>query len=356
MTKRPVLCLAVCLSLISVPFTAEKGVIIRVTPAFGAHPEVVEVRTTRAERNVIGLMTRSIDTYRGTIASSLLAPRTATSVVWKVESSASSSRTLQLSRQVLAQVQFLFESLGLIRADRTYVVVGRTQQFINDTLEGLDCFPNLVRTGGVHLMGATVCNRRVIVLNLTGYFFLRRAGDVLTTALESRAEPNLGRVDYRIADRNISGLAHEWVHVARASANDGQVAPDEPAWVREGFAELMAGVARVLTFPSRMNYSVFHVVRIRKFTDWEGLCPEPLRRYREDADLLAGCEYYLGAVAMEYLVATKGGLPKAIELFRRSAELLSFSKAFRETYGESFDSFEQRADAYARAIAALPDN
>lgn len=349
------LCLAVCLSLISVPFAVDRGVIIRVTPAFGAHREVVEVRTTRAERRVIELMTRSIESYRGAVASSLLAPRTAAAVVWRVESSAISSRTLQLSRQVLAQLQFLFESLGLVRADRTYVVVGRTQQFINDTLEELDCFPNLVRTGGVHLMGATLCNRRVIVLNLTGYFFLRRAGDLLTTAMESRPEPLFGKVDYRIADRNISGLAHEWVHVARASANDGTVPADEPAWVREGFAELMAGVARVLTFPSRMDYSVFHVVRIRKFADWERSCAEPLRRYREDAELLAGCEYYLGAVAMEYLVATMGGLPKAIELFRRSAELLSFSRAFRETYGESLDSFEQRADAYVRAIAALPD-
>ena len=52
-----------------------------------------------------------------------------------------------------------------------------------DVLESIDCFPNLVRTGGVHLMGATLCNRRVVVINLTGYFFLRSAGDRLTSAL-----------------------------------------------------------------------------------------------------------------------------------------------------------------------------
>ena len=287
--------------------------------------------------------------------SSLRVPDTAKSVTWRIEPSALDSRTLALSRQVLARLQFLLEDLGLVRVAPTYIVVARSQAFINEVLESIDCFPNLVRTGGVHLMGATLCNRRVVVINLTGYFFLRSAGDRLTSALESAPEPDIRRLDYRIADRNISGLAHEWVHIARASANDGRVAADEPAWVREGFAELLAGVARVLTFPARMDYVDFHVVRLRKFADWRRTCAEPLRRYRDDSDLLAGCEYYLGALAMEYLVARMGGLAKVITLFRRSAETLDFSTSFFVTYGMTLDNFERRMDVYLGDIATLPE-
>ncbi len=334
---------------VTLAFVPSSAILVRVDPLFGYHRAPVRVLMTRAEAVTVDRMQRSV------VTNAIGIPRTAASVEWLIEPSAVPSRTLDLSRKVLARLQFLFEDLGLTRADRTFVVVGRSQKFINETLESVDCFPNLVRTGGVHLMGAAVCNRRVIVINLTGYFFLLRAGDALTSDMETKPEPRLSGFNYKIADRNISGLAHEWVHVARASAHDGRVAVDEPAWVREGFAELMAGIARVLAFAPRMDYLDFHVVRLRKFADWGRSCPQSLRRYREDSDLLAGCEYYLGAVAMEYLVAQLGGLPKVIELFRASAEGLNFGRAFRETYGISLDAFEARADAYLRRIADLPD-
>ena len=328
--------------------TTSSGVVVRVDPLFGYHRAPVEVLMSRAELVTVKRMERDIEVVGFGV------PKSADAVEWRIEQSVAPSRTLDLSRRVLAQMQFLFETLGLFRVDPTFIVVGRSQKFINDTLESLDCFPNLVRTGGVHLMGATLCNRRVVVINLTGYFFLQRAGDTLTTAMETLPEPGLSRFNYKIADRNLSGLAHEWVHVARASSNDGRVAADEPAWVREGFAELMAGIARVLAFSPRMEYVDFHVIRLRKFVDWGRACPEPLRSYRDDSDLLAGCEYYLGAMAMEYLVSRMGGLPKVIDLFRRSAETLDFSRSFRATYGMSLDAFEARVDVYLRTVAALP--
>lgn len=343
---------AVLAATTAVSFVPDRGVVVRVDPAFGVHPAVVAVRMTRDERRTVAMMTA--ETTRLGV-SSLGVPRTATSIEWKIEPSAVGSRTLALSRQVLARLQFLLEDLGLVRVAPTYIVVARSQAFINDVLESIDCFPNLVRTGGVHLMGATLCNRRVVVINLTGYLFLLSAGDRLTSTLESAPEPAIRNVNYKIADRNISGLAHEWVHIARASANDGRVAPDEPAWVREGIAELLAGVARVLAFAARMDYVDFHVVRLRKFADWRRTCTEPLRRYRADSDLLAGCEYYLGTLAMEYLVARMGGLAKVITLFRRSAETLDFSRSFLATYGMTLENFETRMDFYLGGIAALPD-
>ena len=333
----------------SLGFATGRNTIVTVDPAFGSHSTPVRIFMTSAELATVRRMPAEIS------SSGLGVATTAAAARWMVESTAVGSETLELSRRVLDRLQALFERLGLVRVDATYVVIGRTQKFINDSLASLECYPNLVRTGGVHLMGASLCNRRVIVINLTGYFFLRRAGDELTTAMEALAEPPINSLNYRIADRNISGLAHEWAHVARASATDGLVAPDEPAWMREGFAELMAGIARVHTFPKRMSYLGFHVVRLRKFADWGHYCTEPLRRYRQDSDFLAGCEYYLGALSVEYLVARMGGLGTLVELLKKSSELMNFERAFRIVYGMSLDTFETRMDSYLRAIADLPD-
>lgn len=333
----------------STALTSSRNVVVSVDPVLGRHVAPVRVLMTREEFATVRGMRREIS------ASAVGVPSTARAAEWFVEPAAQGSATLRYSQAVLRQVQLLFEEVGLVRVTRTAIVVARTQRFINDTLAKLDCFPNLVRTGGVHLMGESICNRRVIVINLTGYFFLRRAGDQLTTRMESLPEPAFNRLNYRIADRNISGLGHEWAHIARASATDGVVAPDEPAWIREGFAEVMAGIARVRAFASRMSYATFHVVRLRKFADWGSFCTAPLRRYRNDSEFFAGCEYYVGALAVEYLVARMGGLAALVTLFRASSESLNFPAAFRATYGMTLDSFEQRMDPYLRAIADLPD-
>lgn len=333
----------------SVGFISARNPLVTVDPTFGRHTTPVRIFMTPAEVATVRRMPAEISSLGLGVAATAAAAR------WMVESTAVGSETLELSRRVLDRLQALFERLGLVRVSTTYVVIGRTQKFINDSLASLDCYPNLVRTGGVHLMGASLCNRRVIVINLTGYFFLRRAGDELTTAMEVLAEPPINSLNYRIADRNISGLAHEWAHIARASETDGFVAPDEPAWMREGFAELMAGIAHAYAFPRRLSYLRFHVVRLRKFADWGNYCTEPLRRYRQDSDLLAGCEYYLGALSVEYLVARMGGLETLIELLKKSSRLMNFEWAFRTVYGMSLDTFEAKMDSYLGAIADLPD-
>lgn len=338
-----------CVVVASSAFVRPRGTVVTVDPVLGRHTAPVTVRMTREELETVRRMNREVT------ESGVGVPATAGSAVWLVEAQARGSETLEYSQAVLRRMQLVFENLGLVRVDKTHVVVGRSQRFINDSLAAIGCYPNLVRTGGVHLMGASVCNRRVIIINLTGYFFLRSAGDRLTAAMESWPEPAFNRLNYRIADRNISGLAHEWAHVARASATDGLVAADEPAWMREGFAEVMAGIARVRSFSARMTYTTFHVVRLRKFADWGSFCTEPLRRYRNDSDFLAGCEYYLGALVVEYLVARMGGLATLVALLRESSRTMNFATAFETTYGMSLDVFERRMDGYLRAIADLPE-
>jgi hypothetical protein len=330
-------------------FARSDTVLVGVDPVLGRHFAPVKVLMTRQEYATVRQMGRRISALADG------APPALPIVEWKVEDSARGSRTLELSQAVLRRVQVLVAQMGLVRLGRTHIVVARTQRFINESLALLDCYPNLVRTGGVHLMGEAVCNRSVIVINLTGYYFLRSAGDVLTERMESLPEPAFNSLNYRVADRNISGLAHEWAHVVRASTTDGVVAPDEPAWMREGFAEVMAGIARVQAFSARMSYATFHVVRLRKFADWGYSCGASLRRFRVESDYFAGCEYYLGALAVEYLIARKGGLVVIATLFREAAKSRNFSGAFHATYGMSLGAFERRMDTYLRSIADLPD-
>ena len=324
-------------------------VVVRVDPMLGRHSGEVRAALTREEFAVVRSMER-----RASVATAATAPATASAARWIIEPSAATSRTLALSREVLRELQLLVERLGLVRIVPINVVVGRSQRFINESLGALGCFPNLVRTGGIHLMGASVCNRSVIVINLTGYFFLRNASDQLTDDMATRREPPINRLDYRIAERNISGLAHEWAHVARASAIDGRVPTDEPAWFREGFAEIMSGIATVRAFADRTSYTTFHVVRLRKFTDWGSICTESLRRYRSDSEFYAGCEYYIGALAVEYLIARMGGLDRLVKLLKRASVIMDFHRAFQSTYGMSIDDFERRMDVYLQKIAAIP--
>lgn len=282
--------------------------------------------------------------------SSAMVPRTAQSIEWHVEPSARGSRTLQLSREVLVALQRLLEHEGWASVPPTVIVIARSQDYINRTLESIGCLPNLVRTGGIHLMGETVCGHRVIVINLTGYFFLRSVADRITPEMEIQPEPPIRSVGFRLADRNISGLAHEWAHVARAAAAFGEVPSDEPAWMREGFAELMAGIARVRAYPTRMTYLTFHVVRLRKFAPWTSTCTADLNTYRSASAYLGGCEYYVGPLAVELLLANFGGIPALFRLYALAAGGTEFTKAFRMMYGIELVAFERLADRYLDGI------
>jgi hypothetical protein len=283
-------------------------------------------------------------------------PQTSGAMDWRIESAAANSRTFDLARSVLVALQRIFERQGWTTVNGTVIVIARTQKFINAQLASVDCYPNLVRTGGVHLMGETVCGRRVIVINLTGYFFLRSVSQVLDDSMETRPEPLFSRVDFRLVDRNISGLAHEWAHVARAAAEGGVVAADEPAWFREGFAEMMAGIARVAAFGNRMSYLDFHVIRLRKFADWTRTCRGPLRVYRSTSQYMGGCEYYVGPLAVELLLARFGGLGTMFRMFAGVGDSMNFAHGFKKVYGIDIASFELIADRYIAGIRNVSTN
>lgn len=319
----------------------------RVTVPYGNTPSPVRVRLTSDEDRVITAIQALIDRrpVPGYDSSRIL--------TWVIEPSARSSTTLAMSRRILNTLQQIFDSNNFRDTLATTVVVGRSQQFLRQAVESRGCIPDLGRTNGIFLMASAVCNRRFIVVNLTGYFFLTSATQVITPALERRREPLFSRTSTFVVDRNLSGLAHEWAHIARAASASGAIQPGEPAWIREGFAELMSGVARVQTFRDKMTFKTFHVLRLRKFADWHSRCTEPLRRYRGDTEQLNGCEYYLGPLAVEMLVADYGGLPNLLRLWETNNLQLDFAEAFESVYGMPLSSFETIADRYIADIAEV---
>ena len=319
----------------------------RVTVPYGNTPSPVRVRLTPDEDRVIASMQALIDRRPviGYDSSRIL--------TWVIEPSARSSTTLAMSRRILNTLQQIFDSNDFRDTLATTVVVGRSQRFLRQAVESRGCVPDLRRTNDIFLMASAVCNRRFIVINLTGYFFLTSATQSITAALERRREPPIARTSTFIVDRNLSGLAHEWAHIARAASGSGAIQPGEPAWMREGFAELMSGIARVQTFRDKMTFKSFHVLRLRKFADWTSRCTEPLRRYRGDTELLNGCEYYVGPLAVELLVADYGGLPSLLRLWETSNLRLDFEDAFESVYGMTLSYFETVADSYISAIAEV---
>lgn len=270
-------------------------------------------------------------------------------ITWKIEESALTSPTLQLGMRALQDTRKIFGLLG-VQEEPVTVVVGRTQKFIKSQLATLNCFPNTESTNGVFVMGAAVCGYKIIVINLTGYFFYRSVGQRITSAMETRAEPRIANFPYLIIDRNVSGLSHEWVHIVRGAMAEGYVPPDEPAWFREGLAEIVAGIARASSFTNRLNYLGFHVIRIRKFSAWPSRCLLPLKSYRQTGQTVSGCEYLRGATALELLLSYHGGLKKIVSLYRDLVETNDFTESFKRNYGFSLSSFEKTADRYANYI------
>lgn len=319
--------------------------VVVVVPKYGYAVGPVRARLSHSEVDIVRRL------QQASIAPPATSINATDSVIYLTEQNAIYSPTISLGKKALRMAgEILSRSLNTTPR-RTFVIVGRTQKYLTDTVQSVGCVPNLDAIGGSFLMGATICNRQVIVINLTGYLFLRSSSQQLTTEMEAWPEPRIGAISYLIADRNIAGLAHEWVHVARSYISRGLIPDNEPAWFREGFAEVVSGMARVRASSNRMTYQDFHVIRIRKFSNWPTHCQLSLHEYRENSVEAGGCEYLRGAVALELLIANYGGIQKAIRLYEDLRNTADFFESFRRIYGMTLTSFEQRADRYATYIA-----
>jgi hypothetical protein len=107
-------------------------------------------------------------------------------------------------------------------------------------------------------------------------------------------------------------------------------------------------MAKVREFGDNDALLRFHVVRLRDFYDWARKCPGPLSRYRVDRG--TSCEYHLGALAIEYLVANYGGLDATARAFRMDGRIATFAEGFKILFGISLEQFEFEADAYIEQI------
>ena len=331
------------------PGAVPPGRWVSVRAPFGKSPARVRTYMATSELSTVARVQTMIDG----LMSGPVAPFDSNHVRWYVEPPARESQVYALQRQVLSALdrvienQFRFE---FVSGWPVSVIIARTQSYIARTLADLGCSPDLTRTNGVVLMGAAVCNRHVIISNVTGFLFLLRADQQITPTLENRPEPPMATMPYRIVMRNNSGLAHEYAHIWRAAALGGLVRTDEPAWFSEGFAEFWSGVAAVLAYPTRENYRTHHVLRLRDFFYWSPACPSSLSRYRTGSPLSNGCEYYLGALAIEYLYARYSSLEITQEAFTRAARYGNFADGFKATFGISIGQFEKEADAYINAV------
>ncbi len=322
------------------------GEYVTVRPIVGTSARPIRVFLTTVEKRVIAKLER---------VTSLVVDRPARNdalIRWYIEPSVRVSPTMLLQRRILTSLREMLEGAdGVTAGWPVSIVIGRSQNFILSTLAQLDCRPNLDSQGGQILMGAAVCGRRVIVSNISGYLFLSRPGQAVTAEMETLPETPLFRTPFKIVFRNSSALAHEWMHIFRAAGLDGKIAPDEPGWYREGFAEIWAYIAKVREFDRSDGFLRMHVTRLRDFSNWARDCPGPLSRYRSGVSL-NGCEYYLGALAMEYLIATYGGLDKVLKAFEAGDSKPTFGEGFRSLYGVPLEQFEAEADRYIEIVRA----
>ena len=320
--------------------------VVTITPPRGYTPRPVRVRLSKSEQEMIELLDDIAENWNSDF------PPPQKILQWRLEPSVENSRTLELSINILNATRAFLSVPANIGTFPIVIIVARTQKFIKEQVAALNCRPSLESTGGQYLMGATLCDRRVIVINLTGYFFLKSATQFITPEMEQRPEPLMRRTPFAEVDRNLSGLAHEWTHVARNRLTNGFVPNNEPAWFREGLAEIISGLSRVRSSNGLLSYLEFHVIRIRRFSNWSENCTAGLRTYRRTSSSLSGCEYLRGAAAMEMLLARHGGIPKIIELFGNITSTNDFFASFRQVYGFSVAAFEKRADIYAQHIRA----
>ena len=320
--------------------------VIRVSPAFGAYPRDLTVPITPMERRVISRINREIKDLGS------FTPQTLQLITWYVEKGSEASPTLGLARAALIASQQIFETFEIYDGQATSIVVGRSQKFLSDTVTALGCFPNLASTFGQHLMGSSLCNDRVITVNLSGYLFLESMRPVQQSD-ETRVEPPLARTSYLVVDRNASVLAHEWAHSVRTRIAGGQVPDGEPTWMSEGFAEMVSGLARVKAFGPDLSFADMHAMKVRLFADWPNRCPSDLNVYSAPSLRLGGCEYILGFLAVELLISEFGGLGKLLELYQEITRFTNFVETFEAVYGMSMDEFELVANQYIKQVASV---
>lgn len=320
--------------------------ILRVTPPFGSAPRNLAVALSPSERRVTARITREIQDLQSFI------PQTLRLITWYVEPGSESSATVALARDVLVASQQIFETFNVFDGQATSIVIGRTQRFLNETVSKLGCFPNLSMTFDQHLMGSALCNDRIITMNLSGYLFLESLRPI-NSADETRLEPPLNQTSYLVVERNAAVLAHEWAHSVRTRIAGGAVPDGEPKWMSEGFAEMVDGLAQARVFSPGLTFPEMHAMTVRLFSNWPTRCRLDLATYRVPSPQLAGCEYVLGFLAVELLIADHGGLGKLLELYKAVTVYRTFADAFAVNYGMSIEQFEREASDYIREVASI---
>ena len=325
--------------------TGLSGRYVTATPFLGTYKRPIRAFLTTKELDVITRMSSHLRLSQVGLKPAV------NRGTWHIEPGLARSEHLSMQRQVVRNLQQVLEKFnGTFAAWKIDVIVGRTQAYIKSRLALLGCAPDLSQTGGEILMGAAVCGRHVLVSNLTGFLFLVAPDQPLTTALETKAEPRASSMPYVLEIRSVEGLAHEWAHSYRAAGQQGRVLVDEPIWVKEGLASMWASVSVVNTFQSRMSYRDWHILRLRKFIHWVDQCDRPLREYRAVVEGTNGCEYFLGPLAIELLVARHGGFQNIVRVFHLHNSAQGFPGDFVQVYGMTIDEFEREADTYIAQI------
>ncbi len=319
--------------------------VVSFRPYYGYSPTRVTARLSQSEVDIVLRLQTLADSWNSAT------PPPTNLLNWRIEPSVAGSPTISLAIDAFHEARAFLSVPFNSGTVQIAIIIGRTQKYIQQQVAEFGCKPTLATSNGIYLMGATICNRNVIVINLTGYLFLRSITQPITTSMETRSEPRLSSMSYLIVDRNLSSLAHEWTHVARNRLSDGFVPDNEPAWFREGLAEVISGLSRVKASQGKYRYSHFHITRLRKFSNWPNVCGIRLFKFRTDTQFTSGCEYLAGAAALELLIAKYGGISKILDLYADIRVTGDFLESFTKTYRMSLREFERRADIYAKYIS-----
>lgn len=321
---------------------------VRVTPPYGASPASLTATFSPAELGIVRELQGRVDQ----LSDAGDTPRAAAFVRWHVESGAAKSEIVLAARRSLTATQLMFERAGIFEVQRTDIVVGRTQAFIDSTVRSLGCTPDLSRTRGVYLMGGSLCGNTIVTMDVTGLLFVVWPDQSVTAAMEAAPEPPMSTIRFQLVDRAVAVLSHEWAHAVRFVAAGSTQPPGEPVWFREGFAEWVALASRVRAFGPEMSYLDAHAMRVHLFSNWPSRCSIELRSHRSRGAVAGGCEYYLGLLAVEVLVARYGGFARIVDVYRQAASGKPFASAFRSVYGLSLAAFESEASEYIAGVAA----
>ena len=322
---------------------------VSVKPPYGQATRPVSVRVSPLEKKVVASMQRISNVYSKRITTP---PVLAVSVseTWFVEDAAKNSPMLLLAKKSLAATQKALDSEGGAVNYSVSIVVGRTQDFIANTVKSIGCTQDISTPKYRIVMGGTICGRAVIVMNLTGYLSITKAGQVITDELERRIEPTIAMTPFKVVNRGVSSLAHEWAHVSRAVVANNMVAANEPKWIQEGFAEVMSGVGMVNAVGSKMSYQQWHVLRIRNFSNWQTACAINFELNRVLPVVITNCVYDIGAIGVEYLLAQYGGVGKLMAVYQDQVGTQDFLVSFEKVYGISLGNFEAAATVYAKSL------